>query len=276
MGAKQHPFDERVDCCCALQSFRPISLFIGSARSGERPLMELPRGLKSRPLTRTDVIGCRSHFAVSRFLSFVVFRGHRRACLPEGLHSRIPARLAFLQSIGTVEPSRTPQRRGSSRGLLLPTAPVRFEGPLLRQVSTPVYVPPSGFGYPLDGLLPSSPSGPCFRSTAPMGFAPSEFFFPRGIGMLPSQCTHLLFLLRFLRLPKLPLGHADRSSWAFTLTGSTDLRPVYSPGVHLSRVLPAASLGPPFGRPPLMCFARVTTRNNTLARTSEYRSTSTW
>jgi hypothetical protein len=31
-------------------------------------------------------------------------------------------------------------------------------------------VPPSGFGYPLDGLLPSIPGRPCFRSTALMGF----------------------------------------------------------------------------------------------------------
>jgi hypothetical protein len=31
-------------------------------------------------------------------------------------------------------------------------------------------VPPSGFGFPLDGLLPSVPGRPCFRSTALLGF----------------------------------------------------------------------------------------------------------
>jgi len=32
------------------------------------------------------------------------------------------------------------------------------------------YVPPSGFGYPLDGLLPSDPGRSCFVPAAPMGF----------------------------------------------------------------------------------------------------------
>jgi len=33
------------------------------------------------------------------------------------------------------------------------------------------YVPPSGFGYPLDGLLPSGPCRLCFTPTALLGFA---------------------------------------------------------------------------------------------------------
>jgi hypothetical protein len=35
-------------------------------------------------------------------------------------------------------------------------------------------VPPSGFGYPLDGLLPSTPGRACFIPTALLGFIPSE------------------------------------------------------------------------------------------------------
>jgi hypothetical protein len=43
-----------------------------------------------------------------------------------------------------------------------------------RGVSRPRYVPPSGFGYPLDGLLLPSPCRPCFVPTALLGFDPSE------------------------------------------------------------------------------------------------------
>jgi hypothetical protein len=39
-----------------------------------------------------------------------------------------------------------------------------------RGVSRPRYVPPSGFGYPLDGLLLPSPCQPCFMPTALLGF----------------------------------------------------------------------------------------------------------
>jgi hypothetical protein len=65
---------------------------------------------------------------------------------------------AFLQSITQLTLVSSPQRSDSSRGLSFPSAHIRFEDSLSRQDSTPAYVPPSGFGYPLDGLLPSNPS----------------------------------------------------------------------------------------------------------------------
>jgi hypothetical protein len=43
-----------------------------------------------------------------------------------------------------------------------------------RGVSRSRYVPPSGFGYPLDGLLLPSPCRVCFTPTALLGFHPSE------------------------------------------------------------------------------------------------------
>ena len=43
------------------------------------------------------------------------------------------------------------------------------------------YVPPSGFGYPLDGLLPSDPCQLCFTPTALLGFALRSFPLSEGI-----------------------------------------------------------------------------------------------
>jgi hypothetical protein len=48
------------------------------------------------------------------------------------------------------------------------------EGPHDRQASISAFVPPSGFGYPLDVLLPSGPGEPCFVLTALVGFASSK------------------------------------------------------------------------------------------------------
>jgi len=48
-------------------------------------------------------------------------------------------------------------------------------------------VPPSGFGYPLDGFLLGEPCRPCFRSAALLGFALWSF-------LLEADAT--AFLLR--------------------------------------------------------------------------------
>jgi hypothetical protein len=60
------------------------------------------------------------------------------------------------------------------------------------------YVPPSGFGYPLDGFLPPGPCRPCFRPTALLGFTLRSIPLSQGIprvttGKHPrtvSPCTH--------------------------------------------------------------------------------------
>jgi hypothetical protein len=43
------------------------------------------------------------------------------------------------------------------------------------------YVPPSGFGYPPDGLLPPGPRRPFFVPTALLGFALRSFPLSEGI-----------------------------------------------------------------------------------------------
>jgi len=55
------------------------------------------------------------------------------------------------------------------------------------------YVPPSGFGYPLGGLLPSNPRRLCFTPTALLGFTLRSFPLSEGIRSFPNGSTHLPF-----------------------------------------------------------------------------------
>jgi hypothetical protein len=178
--------------------------------------MELPRGLESWPLKRTDLIGCRSHFAVSRSFSFVVFRFHWRAHRPEGLCSQTPTRLAFLQSIATVEPSRVPQPRGSSRGLSVPTTQVRFEGPLFDRIPLLSSFRLQGLATLLTVYSPQALVDLISDPPRPWDSPLRSIYLRQGIVALPPRWTHLLFLLRFLPRSKPSPGHASRSSWALT------------------------------------------------------------
>jgi hypothetical protein len=53
-------------------------------------------------------------------------------------------------------------------------------------------VPPSGFGYPLDGLLPSIP-GRAFQIGSARGIHPSESYLPPESWPLPAKTAHLPF-----------------------------------------------------------------------------------
>jgi hypothetical protein len=86
-----------------------------------------------------------------------------------------------------------------------------------RGVSTLRYVPPSGFGYPLDGLLPPSPCRPCFVPAALMGFTLRSLPLSRGIQPFPAGRTHMPFLLPLPLSPKRQPVGASRGSWALTL-----------------------------------------------------------
>jgi hypothetical protein len=104
-------------------------------------------------------------------------------------------------------------------------------------------VPPSGFGYPRDGLLPSHPRRFCFTPAALMGLTLRSVFLqggsrrvsatmsPRAVGSLdislpkqgPAQ-TNLDFWV--LTLPRVPHdkprvwhGHRRRLPWDFALPG---------------------------------------------------------
>ncbi len=57
------------------------------------------------------------------------------------------------------------------------------------------YVPPSGFGHPLGGLLPPSPCRSCFIPAALLGFALRSFPLSKGIRAFPHGWTRLPFHL---------------------------------------------------------------------------------
>jgi hypothetical protein len=80
-------------------------------------------------------------------------------------------------------------------GFLLPTA---HEGRRSTNRGLCRYVPSSGFGYPLDGLLPSVPCRFYFTPAALMGFALRSFLLSKGHRTLPPGWTHLPFLLPVL------------------------------------------------------------------------------
>lgn len=91
-----------------------------------------------------------------------------------------PSRQASVSS--RVSPSNTyPSAPAdeSSHGLLFPTA---LEEPEVHRTRAKPsrYVPSSGFGYPLDGLLPRIPCQFCFTPAALLGFTLRRFPLPEG------------------------------------------------------------------------------------------------
>jgi len=68
----------------------------------------------------------------------------------------------------------------SSHGLSLPAA-LQASEVHFSQASPTRYVPSSGFGYPLDGLLPRKPCRFCFAPAALLGFALRRFPLPKGL-----------------------------------------------------------------------------------------------
>jgi hypothetical protein len=83
--------------------------------------------------------------------------------------------------------------------------------------STSRYVPPSGFGYPLDGLLLPSPCRPYFVPAALMGFTLRSVPLSKGTRTFPPGSTHLPFLPPVPPSPKRQPVPAGRGSWASTL-----------------------------------------------------------
>jgi hypothetical protein len=92
----------------------------------------------------------------------------------------------FLQRIAQHILVRQPQSTDTSHGLSLPSA---HQGTAVHSTRAcrARYVPPSGFGYPLGGLLPPSPCQSCLIPAALMGFTLRSFPLPEGIRRFPGQ-----------------------------------------------------------------------------------------
>jgi hypothetical protein len=85
---------------------------------------------------------------------------------------------AFLQSLATVDPSRLTGVDRLLSWTSLPYSTSQVQRSTGQAAFHTAFVPPSGFGYPLDGLLPLNPSGNPLDPAALMGFAPSESYLP--------------------------------------------------------------------------------------------------
>jgi len=170
---------------CALQSVRSDC----SARKSYRFEPSSRNWLlvqSSRPTEVTPSLLERGHFAVGpapRLCGFpsAGFAGHLSAS-----SRALSSSFAFLQSITQSNLAGRPQPTSSSRGLLFPTA---HQGSEVHrsQVLLACYVPPSGFGDPLDGLLPSIPCRPCFVPAALMGFTLRSFLLAEGVRSVTTR-----------------------------------------------------------------------------------------
>jgi hypothetical protein len=146
----------------------------------------------------------RSRFAVGRFLGFAVFL---QRTVPESF--RIPA-VPLGELCLRLEPSSTKPSRpcrsaaNSSHGLRFPSALEDSEIHSLR-VLPARYGPPSGFGYPLDGLRPPNPCRFCFTPAALMGFTLRSVPLSQGCrNVSESVGPAYRFPRRCFRRPKAP------------------------------------------------------------------------
>jgi hypothetical protein len=99
---------------------------------------------------------------------------------------------------------------------LVPYSTCRTEG--LPDAGSPTrYVPPSGFGYPRDELLPSIPCRFCFAPAALLGFTLRRFLLTEGIRAFRPRSTRLPFNLAVFPPPKCRAGPIGRGFWALTL-----------------------------------------------------------
>jgi hypothetical protein len=110
----------------------------------------------------------------------VRFSRHRTAavdCLSWRPHPLVELHLPLEYYPAT--PTRPPQRPSPLMGFCS-LQHIRNSRSTSRGPKPARYVPPSGFGYPLDGLLPRIPCRFCFAPAALLGFSLRRFPLPRG------------------------------------------------------------------------------------------------
>lgn len=117
------------------------------------------------------------------------------------------------------------------------------------------YVPSSGFGYPLDGLLPSKPCRLYFAPAALLGFSLRSVSSPQATRTFPTGLTHIPFWPDAETAAEAAARHAGTRFLGFVPAASPcPPRRVFStpargssPGFFLSRAL---------GQPPCPGFRR--------------------
>lgn len=123
------------------------------------------------------------------------------------------------------------------------------------------YVPSSGFGYPLDGLLPRIPCRFCFTPAALMGFSLRRFPLPQGSTAFQPGKTCTPLAQRYLRRTKRQTGP---TSLGFQVYACQDC---LATARHFKPTATGASLG--------FCPSRVVTAK-TLPRTSPELLSRAW
>jgi hypothetical protein len=160
----------------------------------------------------------RSHFAVSHSFGSVVFpqrvsSGH---CSASGSSPLFEFHLPLESYPAKPSPFGLSPIRLLSWAFA-PFSTLRIKGPLAAGLPTR-YVPPSGFGYPLDGLLPLVPGRFCFTPAALLGFTLRSFLLPKGIRGFRPGSTHLPFNPAVFPPLKRRAGPMGPGFWALTLS----------------------------------------------------------
>jgi hypothetical protein len=107
--------------------------------------------------------------------------------------------LGLPESITQQNLAGQPQPASTSHGLPLPSAHQELQVHFPRALPARS-VPPSGFGYPLDGFLPASPCRFCFAPAALMGFTLRSVLLPEGIRLISgAEEPTYRFLRRYTR-----------------------------------------------------------------------------
>jgi hypothetical protein len=155
----------------------------------------------------------RIRLAVGPFLGLAVFPDRTLPLAYAG--DNASRRVQPPSRVLTVRPSRADDAAGSSPELSLPTAHQGSEVHLTRALPAR-YVPPSGFGYPLDGLLPPSPCRPFFVPTALMGFPLRSVPLPESRTASPPHSHPPAVSSDAAPGAKHQAGTPDRGSWALS------------------------------------------------------------
>jgi len=152
--------------------------------------------------------------------------------------------LSLPESITQQNLASQSQPASSSLGLPLPSALEESQVHFPR-VLPARFVPSSGFGYPLDGLLPAIPCRFCFAPAALLGFTLRSFLLPEGIQPVSGWKNPLTVSPVGIPAPKAQAGSTGRSSWVFAPSGSPWQPNVVLAHQPLDAPLGFAPLGPP-------------------------------
>jgi len=102
-------------------------------------------------------------------------------------------------------------------------------GPLAAGFKPARYVPPSGFGYPLDGLLPRIPCRFCFTPAALLGFTLRRFPLPEDLAKLSPGRNPLTVGPALLLPPRRQTGLTSLGCWVHVLRECLATAQVFKP-----------------------------------------------